>query len=198
MLDRMGDEIARATTIVRYAPGSRFSRHTHDGGEEFLVLEGVFQDEHGDYPAGAYVRNPPGTSHTPNAEQGAVILVKLWQFDMADRTAVRLDWNAVPPVAPGPAGVATAPLHFGSGEIVRIETWSANTPVHLAGHGGFEAFVLDGGFREGGEHFIQHSWLRLPPRADLAALADPEGALVWVKTGHLSVPPRRPAPRPAT
>ena len=46
MLDRIGDEVARATTIVRYAPGSSFSEHTHTGGEEFLVLDGVFQDEH--------------------------------------------------------------------------------------------------------------------------------------------------------
>ena len=59
MLDRLGDEVARATTIVRYAPGSAFSPHVHTGGEEFLVLEGVFQDEHGDFPVGTYVRNPP-------------------------------------------------------------------------------------------------------------------------------------------
>jgi len=65
MLDRIGDEVARATSIVRYAPHSRFSPHTHGGGEEFLVLDGVFQDEHGDYPTGTYVRNPPATSHTP-------------------------------------------------------------------------------------------------------------------------------------
>ena len=66
MLDRIGDEVARATPIVRYAPHSRFSAHTHGGGEEFLVLDGVFQDEHGDYPAGTYVRNPPTSqSHAP-------------------------------------------------------------------------------------------------------------------------------------
>jgi anti-sigma factor ChrR (cupin superfamily) len=65
MLDRIGDEIARATSIVRYAPNSKFSRHVHTGGEEFVVLEGIFQDEHGDYPAGSYIRNPPQSSHTP-------------------------------------------------------------------------------------------------------------------------------------
>jgi len=43
LLDRVGDEVARATSIVRYAPGSHFSPHEHTGGEEFLVLEGVFQ-----------------------------------------------------------------------------------------------------------------------------------------------------------
>jgi len=94
MLDRIGNEVARATSIVRYAPGSRFSAHTHTGGEEFIVLDGVFQDEHGDYPAGTYVRNPPTTSHTPGAEQGCTIFVKLWQFDPEDRTQFRKEMNA--------------------------------------------------------------------------------------------------------
>src|SRR4249920_1637731 len=80
MLDRIGEEVARATSIVRYAPQSRFSRHTHEGGEEFLVLEGVFQDEHGDFPAGCYVRNPPTSSHTPGSLPGTTIFVKLRQF----------------------------------------------------------------------------------------------------------------------
>lgn len=62
MLHRVGEEVAQATTIVRYAPGSQFSAHTHTGGEEYLVLEGVFQDEHGDYPVGSYVRNPPAAA----------------------------------------------------------------------------------------------------------------------------------------
>src|SRR5437868_1743723 len=91
MLDRIGDEIARATSIVRYAPGSHFSPHTHGGGEEFLVLEGVFQDEHGDFPAGSYVRNPPQSHHTPGSKPGCTMFVKLWQFDAADRKHVRLD-----------------------------------------------------------------------------------------------------------
>jgi anti-sigma factor ChrR (cupin superfamily) len=100
MLDRIGGEVARATTIVRFAPGSAFSPHVHDGGEEFLVLDGVFQDEAGDFPAGAYVRNPPTSSHTPRAEPGATILVKLHQFDPADRTHVRIAADKIAPVAP--------------------------------------------------------------------------------------------------
>src|SRR5918995_6414183 len=91
MLERDGEEVARATSIVRYAPDSHFSAHTHGGGEEFLVLDGVFQDEHGDYPAGSYVRNPPTTRHTPGSEPGCVIFVKLWQFDPTDRTEVRIE-----------------------------------------------------------------------------------------------------------
>jgi len=68
MLDRRGEEVARATSLVRYAPGSRFERHVHGGGEEILVLEGTFSDEHGDYP--------PGSVHRPFSEAGCTIWVK--------------------------------------------------------------------------------------------------------------------------
>ena len=92
MLDRIGDEVARATSLVRYAPGSAFSEHVHSGGEEFLVLEGEFGDEHRLYPVGTYVRNPIGSSHTPKVgEQGCVILVKLHQFLADDQTQVVID-----------------------------------------------------------------------------------------------------------
>ena len=76
---------------MRYAAGSAFSSHRHDGGEEILVLEGVFSDEHGDYPAGTYLRNPPGTSHQPHSVPGCTIFVKLWQFAADDNTAVQID-----------------------------------------------------------------------------------------------------------
>ena len=88
MLFRVGGEVARATSIVRYAPGSAFPCHTHHGGEEILVLEGVFQDEHGDYPAGSYFRNPPGTSHVPAARDGCTIFVRLWQFREGDKAQI--------------------------------------------------------------------------------------------------------------
>lgn len=88
MLDRVGDEVAVATSLVRYAPGARFDAHKHALGEEFIVLEGVFSDEHADYPAGSYIRNPPGTGHTPHSDPGCVIFVKLRQFDDTDLTPV--------------------------------------------------------------------------------------------------------------
>lgn len=102
MLDRVGDEVARATSIVRYAPGSSFPAHTHDGGEEFLVLDGVFQDEFGSYPSGSYVRNPPTSRHTPSSESGCTIFVKLHQFEPSDRTQIRMAPNKV--IASGWAG----------------------------------------------------------------------------------------------
>jgi quercetin dioxygenase-like cupin family protein len=145
MLERIGGEVARATSIVRYAPHSRFSRHRHEGGEEFFVLEGVFQDEHGDYPAGSYVRNPPTSAHTPGSEPGCTILVKLWQFDPTDRTQVRIDTNEREYQRdPLRAGVEVMPLYQDRHEVVLLERWQAGARVSLQSPAGLELVVLEG------------------------------------------------------
>lgn len=186
MLDRIGDEVARATTIVRYDPGSRFSSHVHTGGEEFIVLDGVFQDEHGDFPAGSYIRNPPQSQHTPGSAPGCTIMVKLWQFDPDDRTHVRLDMNKIGKVSdPSRPGVAVTPLFEDPRESVRLEHWGPGADVAVETSGGAELFVLDGRFQEGGDTFRRHSWLRIPIGQPLMARTGPEGAKVWIKSGHL-------------
>ena len=193
MLDRLGDEVARATSIVRYAPGSAFSAHTHTGGEEFLVLDGVFQDEHGDFPVGTYVRNPPTTSHTPSAADGATILVKLWQFDLDDRTQVRIDTTAeTSSPAPGRPGVATIPLFHDLREDVRIELWEAGQQIDLDNPKGIEILVIFGSFAQADEGFVTQSWLRLPAGETLHATAGPDGARVWIKSDHLYKTPMAP------
>ncbi len=193
MLDRIGGEVARATSVVRYDPGSEFSPHVHAGGEEFLVLEGVFQDEHGSFPAGSYIRNPPQSRHTPRSEPGCVLLVKLWQFDLADRTHVRIDTNKMAPIEDRHReAVSVMPLFNDGRENVRIELWSPHASVPLRPEGGAELFVLSGSFEEHGERLREGSWLRLPIGEALAATAGPDGAKVWMKTGHLRfvAPPR--------
>ena len=183
MLDRIGDEVARATSIVRYAPGSRFSAHTHTGGEEFIVLDGVFQDEHGDYPAGTYVRNPPTTSHTPGADEGCTIFVKLWQFDPEDRTQFRRDLSeGMEPVA---NGVAVSELHKDTRETVRFIQFDAGAALRETPTGGAELLVISGSATESGDLLVKNSWLRLPEGAALNLTAGPDGAGIWIKTGHL-------------
>ncbi|MBX3503036.1 MAG: cupin domain-containing protein [Alphaproteobacteria bacterium] len=186
MLDRIGAEVARATTIVRYAQGSHFSPHTHGGGEEFLVLEGVFQDEHGDYPAGSYIRNPPTSRHTPGSAGGCVIFVKLWQFDPADRKEVRLKTAGMAyAAAAGRPGVEQLTLFHDDDEDVRLERWSPGAEIALDLPGGAELLVLEGGFDQAGESFEPLSWLRLPTGSVLQAKAGPQGCRLWIKTGHL-------------
>jgi ChrR Cupin-like domain len=187
MLDRVGDEIARATSIVRYAPNSRFSPHTHDGGEEFLVLEGIFSDEHGDFPAGSYIRNPPTSRHTPGSAMGCTIFVKLWQFHLDDRTQVRID-TASRPFCPDPEqpGLQCMPLFCDAREEVRLELWAPSSIIERRAAGGLELLVLSGEFSEGGETFKPQSWLRLPAGARLSATAGAGGCRLWAKLGHLA------------
>lgn len=186
MLDRIGEEIARATTIVRFAPGSAFSAHTHDGGEEFIVLDGVFQDEHGDFGVGSYIRNPPTSAHTPASAPGTTIMVKLHQFDPEDRTHIRTDMSKSAPVdAAGRAGVKVLPLFHDGHEDVRLEVWAPGTEVALPPQDGLEVFVLDGGFVSEGDKLGRWDWLRLPVGAALTARAGDQGARVWIKSGHL-------------
>lgn len=200
MLDRIGGEVARATSIVRYAAGSHFSPHTHDGGEEFLVLDGVFADEHGEFPAGSYIRNPPTSRHAPGSMPGCVLFVKLWQFDLDDRTSVRLDTGAMTfEPAPGRDGVVMLPLFQDTRESVRLERWKPHAAIDLLLPGGAELLVLKGSFIENEETFVPRSWLRLPAGSSLTARAGSQGCEVWVKTGHLAqvmrLPPIGPANR---
>lgn len=183
MLDRIGDEVARATSIVRYAKGSRFSAHTHTGGEEFIVLEGVFQDEHGDYPAGTYVRNPPTTAHTPSSAEGCTIFVKLWQFDMEDRTQFRKTMEEE--LGAFEEGVASAELFRDARELVRYASLKAGANIESSEQGGTEVLLLSGSVRFRGETLGHGSWLRLPDEDALSLIAGDEGATLWMKTGHL-------------
>ncbi len=187
MLDRIGDEVARATSIVRFAPDSYFDAHTHGGGEEFFVLDGVFSDETGDYPAGTYVRNPIGTSHKPHTVEGCTILVKLHQFDKEDTAHFYIDTNTAP-LRPGVAdGLSVLPLHNAASENVALVRWAPGTRFSAHTHwGGEEIFVLDGTFQDEHGSYPKGTWLRSPHLSQHNPWSD-EGCLIYVKTGHLPV-----------
>lgn len=178
MLDRIGGEVARATTIVRFAPGSAFSAHTHDGGEEFIVLDGVFQDEHGDFGVGSYIRNPPTSRHTPAAAEGATIFVKLHQFDPADRVEVR---TRMPSDACKPQT-----LFSNAEEEVTVTDLLPGTTHTVDARDGAEVFVLSGSVEEGGDTLGRWDWLRLPPGPAAQVTAGSDGARIWTKSGHLA------------
>jgi anti-sigma factor ChrR (cupin superfamily) len=187
MLDRIGDEVARATSFVRYAPNSTFPAHEHGGGEEILVLEGEFADEHGRYPAGSYLRNPVGSSHAPRVGiAGAEIFVKLHQFDGEDRRHVALDTFDGAWLPGRPAGVAVMPLHRFGDERVTLLRWPGGlnlAPRDL--HGGAELLLLEGRLVTNHGELVAGSWLRLPPGARLEARAGVEEVRLYLKLGHL-------------
>lgn len=194
MLDRLGGEVARATSVVRYAPGSKFSAHTHHGGEEFVVLDGTFEDEHGEFPAGSYVRNPPTSAHTPGSREGCTIFVKLWQFDPDDREQVWVDTARGRFDETDNHGIERMPLFSDAVESVRLERWRPGACVDVELPAGGEFLVLRGSFIEQQDELRTESWLRMPPASRLRATAGGDGATVWVKTGHLIERVAPPAP----
>jgi quercetin dioxygenase-like cupin family protein len=176
MLFRQGGEQAVATSIVRYAPASSFPRHLHPGGEEFLVLEGVFEDEHARYPAGSYVRNPPGSAHSPRSTEGCVIFVRLRQFREDDRQHV-----ADVPARDRDSLFEPRVLFQSSGEHVAIKSWEPHSAIEIAVRDGLELLVLDGELTVGGDTLERLSWLRLPPGASLIGVAGSTGCVAWIK-----------------
>ncbi|MFJ1311540.1 cupin domain-containing protein [Agrobacterium sp. P15N1-A] len=195
MLYRVGGEVARATSIVRYAPGSAFPRHVHSGGEEILVLEGTFQDEHGDYPAGSYFRNPPGTSHVPASADGCTIFVRLWQFREGDDVQiVRKPGESATQNRRLPDGGSVLELFDDGHESVAIAEWAVNAELDVANPAGLEFLVLSGDAMFDSELAVQNSWGRLPAGTDLRATAGGNGLRMWLKHGPLEHPDVLPMP----
>ena len=185
-LDRIGDEVARATSIVRYDAGSHFPRHLHGGGEEFLVLDGTFSDERGDYPAGSYVRNPPGTAHAPFSRAGCTLFVKLWQFAAGDAEPVVVDTRSAAWRQGLVPGLSVMPLHEFGGVSTALVRWAPQTRFNTHSHpGGEEILVLQGLFRDEQGEYPAGSWLRSPRWSRHTPFTGDEGALIYVKVGHL-------------
>ena len=185
-LAREEAERGHATSIVRYDPGSRFSAHDHPGGEEILVLEGVFSDETGDYPAGTYFRNPIGFRHAPFSEEGCVLLVKLHQFQEDDTEHVVIDTRSAQ-FQPGAGNLQVLPLHQHGSEQVALVRWPAGERFQPHRHfGGEEIYVISGELRDEHGSYPAGSWLRSPHLSEHHPWAEDE-TLIWVKVGHLPI-----------
>lgn len=186
-LELTGTKNPRLTTLVKFAAGSSFEEHGHDGGEEFLVLDGVFSDASGNYGSGFYVRNPAGTSHQPYTEEGCTILVKLRQFQHLDRKQLSIAthngsvrWQRF-----GQPGVKRIDLHQFADE--QVSMYQINPECWLADKrylNGVEIFVCEGNISDGDQIHQKGSWLRYPPRSKLKILS-PEGARIYLKQPSL-------------
>ena len=177
LLERQGGEqTQRATSLVAYAPNSHFNAHTHPLGEEFFVLTGTFSDAEGDYPAGTYVRNPPGSSHAPFSKEGCLILVKLQQMPAKDvqRVVVTL-----------PTDLPAETRLFDAYE--QVSFWhSEHEPVQTPLlTGGIEGLVLQGGVSINDQHYSTGEWFRFRP--DLATHIElNRHSQLWLKHRHLA------------
>lgn len=180
-------EAGKVTSIVRYAPGARFHEHAHPDGEEILVLEGVFSDHTGDWPAGTLLLNPEGFAHAPFSLSGCELLVRLRQYAGADRSRVvletdRLDWQVA-----GVPGVYSKELYRQAGyaDSLRLERWdpgAATGPRHYPL--GVEIFVLSGAFSDEHGSYSGGGWLRLPQDSGHAPLSR-QGCVLYIKEAGL-------------
>lgn len=183
-LARAAAEHGHTTSVVRYDANSSFREHAHPKGEEILVLDGVFSDEHGDYPAGTYIRNPPGSKHSPFSEQGCDLLVLLDQFDQQDDISLRIDTRSSDWL-PGEHGVSVMPLYYYETEMVALYKWPAGTRCDMHQHfGGEEIFVLSGTLCDEYGEYPAGTWLRNPHNSEHSPYVE-QDTIIWIKTGHL-------------
>ncbi|MEG3791632.1 cupin domain-containing protein [Lysobacter sp. CCNWLW3] len=182
MLDRIGGEKARATSIVRYAPDAWFPRHVHPDGEEILVLSGTFSDEGGNYPAGWYLRNPPGSSHRPFTNEGAIIFVKLGQMAPGDTRRVRVDtgnqvsWHRR-------NGREFCPLVENDAEQICLQRVPPGETVFSDIVDSGELLVLAGDVVIHGQSHPRGTWMRLPAGKHASITTGARGAKLYLKTG---------------
>ena len=180
-------ESGQVTSVVRYEPDSTFPSHDHPDGEEIFVLDGVFSDEHGNWPAGTYLLNPEGFRHAPFSRDGCVLFVKLRQFKSTEREHVAVDTNDLDWQATKELGISEKRLYSQAGfnDSMRLESWTPGaTPAAREFPGGVEIFVIDGRFAD--EHGIHSSgtWLRLPAGGQHRPNTD-TGCTLYIKTGGI-------------
>lgn len=183
-LERLSPESGHKTSFVRFSPGSYFPAHAHPLGEEIYVLDGVFSDQYGDYPAGTYLRNPPGSSHRPFTREGCLLFVKLDQFHPDDTEQVVLrpedrQWR------PGIGSLEVCPLHTYETASTALVFWPENEVFHPHVHwGGEEILVIEGRFIDENGEYPAGSWIRSPHLSEHLPRVE-EKTLILVKVGHL-------------
>ena len=184
-LERESEESGHTTSFVKFAPDSFFPKHTHPQGEEIYVLDGIFSDENGDYPAGSYIRNPPGSSHSPFTKQGCTLFVKLEQFQNGDNEHVvirpdEIKWQN------GIGNLKVTSLHTFKTESTALVWWPENEVFQPHTHyGGEEIIVLKGKFIDEHGEYPAFSWLRSPHMSQHFPRVEEE-SLILVKVGHLN------------
>ena len=181
-------ESGQVTSVVRYDAGATFPLHNHPGGEEILVLDGVFSDEHGDWPKGTYLLNPEGFRHAPFSRNGCMLLVKLKQFPGLEREHVAIQTDEIDWQASSIPAIDVKPLYRqrGFSDWMRLERWeAATTPGKRVYEHGAEIFVLDGQFEDESGVYGSGHWLRFPIGAEHTA-GSPEGCTLFTKHGGLA------------
>lgn len=193
-LEREAAESGHTTSVVEYTAQAKFPIHLHPLGEEIFVLDGVFSDETGDFPAGSYIRNPPASQHAPFSRQGCRIFVKLNQFNKRDSQQVNINTQTAPWLD-GIGGLKVMPLHAFKDSSIQgarhehtaLVKWPAGELFQPHQHvGGEEIYVISGEFRDENGCYPAGSWIRSPHQSMHCPYVN-EDTIILVKTGHLAL-----------
>lgn len=179
-------EAGQVTSVVKYLENSNFPSHDHPFGEEILVLDGVFSDEHGDWPAGTYLLNPEGFRHAPFSKKGCELFVKLRQFPGNDRKHIELNTNQLVWQSTDQVGTQEKSLYQQAPypDETRLLRLQPNTQLNRVFPGGAEILVLDGSFHDSYGDYTQGTWIRLPVNSLLQAQTV-SGCTLYCKSNHL-------------
>jgi anti-sigma factor ChrR (cupin superfamily) len=147
----------------------------------------VFQDEHGDYPEGTYLRNPAGSKHMPFSRLGCTIFVKLGRF-MKDDTAqknLQTSQQKWLPQKTNP-GIKEMLLHSHQGEKTLFIKVSPNTEFEWCHKGkGEEILIINGELHEGQHIYPKGTWLRFGEGGLRKRYTKSNETILFMKTGHL-------------
>jgi anti-sigma factor ChrR (cupin superfamily) len=180
-------ESGQVTSLVRFEPGASFPSHPHPGGEELLILEGVFSDEAGDWGAGSFLLNPEGYEHSPHSAEGCVLFVKLRQYG-GDRPHVALNTNNLKWHKSNIDGIEKKLLYKDDifDEEMRLEKWVAGVTVGpVKNIRGAEVYVLEGSYEDENDVYEEGSWVRYPC-GEGSTPRSRDGCLLYIKIGGVA------------
>eukprot|EP00511_Aplanochytrium_stocchinoi_P000218 CAMPEP_0204822464 /NCGR_PEP_ID=MMETSP1346-20131115/651_1 /ASSEMBLY_ACC=CAM_ASM_000771 /TAXON_ID=215587 /ORGANISM="Aplanochytrium stocchinoi, Strain GSBS06" /LENGTH=230 /DNA_ID=CAMNT_0051948675 /DNA_START=289 /DNA_END=981 /DNA_ORIENTATION=- len=201
-LELLGEkESGQVTSVVKYEKNSSFRSHAHPDGEEILVLEGIFEDNHGKWPAGTYLLNPEGFEHAPSSKDGCVLFVKLKQFPGLDREHVVIDtkddtnWDVVTDSIKRcqlypPKKLDERKSNGKYKDTMDLFTLKERTELELENiECGLEVYVINGSLVFDEKQHPVGSWIKIPPddipEDKVVTVSSEGGASIYVKRNHL-------------
>ena len=187
VLEEVDAVLLRTTSVFRYVKNTHLLSHTHDKGEEIIVLEGEYSDEFGVYSTGTYIKNPTATRHTSVTKSGCILFVKQGHLQKDDTERVVVHVQNSPWRQGMVAGLSVMPLSEFKGEHSALVRWQPGTVFNAHRHwGGEEIYVLEGVFEDEFGRYPKGTWLRNPHMSQHAPFSR-EGCTIFVKVGHLPV-----------
>lgn len=179
----------RETSLLKFEPGAKIPTHVLKHRLDVFVLEGAYEDDHGEYGPHTFIRNPPGLRHTPASKGGCVIYAK-WRVPIRPNAGERIvidaktaQWLDFPHrganvlhLYPNADGIETG----------RIGNVHPNRKIPSHDHSiGEETFVLKGCLKDEYTAYTPGIWFRMPCGVPHAPYTEGDGCMMLIREGDL-------------